>query len=132
MRKFLDKPLSSSVSKFILVGCCSTALDFAVYTLLSVKLSITVSKGISMIAASIFSYMVNKRFTFKNRNKTNIGYLVRFYIVFAANCVTNLGVNYSVYKFTGHKSAAFILATLCGMLVNYLGQRFFVFNDKKR
>ena len=132
MRKFIDALLPSPVLKFILVGGCSTGIDLAIYTLLSVRLSITVSKGISMIMASVFSYTVNKRFTFHNKDKTNIGYLTRFYIIFAANFVTNLGINYLIYKHTSCKFAAFMSATLCGMLVNYLGQRFFVFNGKKQ
>ena len=127
MRKFLGIFLSSSILKFILGGCCSTAIDFAVYILLSVKLSIIKSKGISLIIASIFSYVVNKRFTFQNKEKTNIGYLIRFYIVFFANFAINIGVNYFVYEYTGHKLVGFLIATICGMLVNYLGQKFFVF-----
>lgn len=131
MRKFLDAFLLRPVLKFILVGCCSTAIDFIIYTVLSIKMSITVSKGISMITASIFSYVVNKRFTFHNTDKTSIWYLARFYTIFAANFASNLGVNYIVYKSTGYKLAAFVLATFCGMFVNYLGQRFFVFNGRR-
>ena len=63
-----------------------------------------------------------------------MGYLVRFYLVFAANFAANLGINKMVYERTGQKTLAFILATLSGMMVNYLGQRFFVFKkgDQKR
>lgn len=80
-----------------------------------------------MILASVFSYIANKSFTFKNKSKENIRYLIRFYTVFAVAFAANLGVNYLVFQYTGYKIAAFILATLCGMSVNYLGQRFFVF-----
>ena len=67
--------LSSSIVKFLLVGGCSTGLDFVIYMLLSLRLPITVSKGISMILASVFSYVVNKQYTFENKEKTNAVYL---------------------------------------------------------
>ena len=130
IKKLRDMFLANSILKFIVVGGCSTIIDFCIYMILSIRVPITVSKGISMICASIFSYVVNKRFTFENTDKTDIHYLIRFYIVFAANFVTNLEVNYLIFTWTGKKLIAFVLATICGMTVNYLGQRFFVFNRK--
>lgn len=132
LKRYLNKLILNNILKFILVGGCSTAIDFVIYMLLSMRLPITISKGISMIVASIFSYIANKSFTFRNKDKTNIKYLVRFYIVFVANFLANLGMNYIIYGFTENKIVAFALATLCGMTVNYLGQRFFVFNGKTK
>ena len=120
--------LSSSIVKFLLVGGCSTGLDFVIYMLLSLRLPITVSKGISMILASVFSYVVNKQ----NKEKTNAVYLIKYYLTFAANFAVNLSVNYLVYSSTGYKLTAYVLATICGMTVNYLGQRFFVFTSTEK
>jgi putative flippase GtrA len=113
-----------------MVGGCSTGIDFVLYMLISLKLPITISKGISMIVSSIFSYYANKNYTFGNKEKTNVGYFIRFYLVFAANFGTNLGVNYLIYHSTGYKLIAYVMATACGLTVNYLGQRFFVFSKK--
>lgn len=130
MKRILAKLMRNSIFKFILVGGCSTGIDYIMYILLSLKLPITASKGISMIVASIFSYVINKIFTFENKDKTNMRYLIRFYFVFIINLGTNLVVNYLVYQNTGYKSFAFVLATLCGMIINYSGQKFFVFERK--
>ena len=43
------------------------------------------------------------------------------------NFITNLVVNFYIYKYTSEKLLAFIFATLAGMSVNFLGQNFFVF-----
>ena len=131
MKRLWDVFLSNSILKFVVTGGCSTGVDFIIYMLLSLRLPIIVSKGISMVAASVFSYIVNKRFTFENKEKTNAGYLFRFYMVFAVNLGTNLGANQFVFDKTGDKLIAFVLATLCGMTINYIGQRFLVF-DKRR
>ncbi len=132
INKWKETLLSSSIVKFLLVGGCSTGLDFVIYMLLSLRLPITVSKGISMILASVFSYVVNKQYSFENKEKTNAVYLIKYYLTFAANFAVNLSVNYLVYSSTGYKLAAYVFATVCGMTVNYLGQRFFVFTSTEK
>ena len=67
-----DKLLSSKIVRFVLVGGCSTGIDFVIYVLLSMQIPITISKGISMISASVFSYFVNKQYTF---GKDDVGIL---------------------------------------------------------
>ncbi len=129
IKKFCEKLKGSSLPRFLIAGCCSTAIDFAVYFFLSGKLPTAVSKGISMVVSSIFSYFVNKRFTFRSREKTSMGYLLRFYAIFALNLGANIGMNELVYRLSGYKILAFLCATAAGMTVNYLGQKRFVFRE---
>lgn len=127
MEKLFDKLFKSDLIKFVFVGGCSTGIDFMIYMFLSIQFSMAISKGISMICASAFSYFVNKNFTFEVKEKTNVVYLVKFYMVFVANFGSNLMSNYFVYGWLKSKIVAFICATLVGMTVNYLGQKFVVF-----
>lgn len=130
MREFIKKLIKNKIVRFVLVGGCSTIIDFIIYMLLSLRINITFAKGVSMICSSVFSYIANKNFTFLNKKKTNVAYLMKFYIVFMANFVANLGANRLVYAMTESKIVAFILATLCGTMINYLGQRFIVFGKR--
>lgn len=129
-RKYIKRIFKNSVFLFLVMGGCSTGIDFILYMVMSRSISVTVSKGISMIAASIFSYLMNKKYTFRNKEKTDFGYLFRFYLIFAVNFLTNLFINYMVLYHTGYKIAAYIIATCCGMTVNYLGQKYIVFKRK--
>ena len=131
MKSIIQKIVSNKVIRFVLVGGCSTLIDFIIYIFLSVKINITVAKAISMVCSSAFSYIANKNFTFSNREKTSIFYLIRFYVVFGANLITNIGMNRWIYMVSSNKVIAFGVATFCGMTVNYLGQRFIVFRGKK-
>ena len=70
---------------------------------------------------------MNKIFTFNKGKNYNQKYLIKFYIIFLLNLLTNIIVNYYVYKLTSVKLLAFILATLFGMTVNFIGQKFYVF-----
>ena len=119
--------LQKGFFRFIVVGGLSTVIDYSMYMLLSRHLLIELSKGISMMIASIFSYSMNKRFTFRNHKRTNSRYIIRFYEVVLINLIINMTVNTVVYRMTDLKTPAFILATCAGMAVNYFGQRFFVF-----
>ena len=58
-----------SQTRFLVVGGSSTLLDFIIYMLLSTKLNITISKFISMTVSSIYSFLINKNWTFNNKNK---------------------------------------------------------------
>lgn len=127
MSELFNKLYYSKVARFVFVGVCSTGIDFAIYILLSFYMTITPSKGISMICSSVFSYFANKIFTFEVKEKTNVVYLVKFYFVFAANFGSNLLTNYLLYNWLGSKVIGFIGATLVGMTVNYWGQKFIVF-----
>lgn len=130
MKNFVDKVSKNKIFRFLVVGGCSTFIDFIVYMLLSIRLDINLAKGISMIVSSIFSYFANKNYTFSNKDNTTISYLLRFYLVFGANFGTNLGMNYLIFSKTGYKLLAYVVATACGMMVNYLGQKFIVFECK--
>ena len=117
----------SSVFRFLLVGGTSTLFDFILYMALSPHVSVTIAKSVSMLLASLFSYALNKQFTFKDKTPSNFSHLLRFYIVFLANITVNVAINSILFAFTTRKIFSYIIATLLGMTVNYFGQRYFVF-----
>lgn len=121
------KKLEYQISIFLLVGGLATTIDFIVYNYLLNFFSINISKLISMLVSSLFSYFTNKIFTFNKGKGLNGRYLIKFYIVFILNVLANISVNYYIYKLTLIKLLAFILATFIGMLINFVGQKFFVF-----
>ena len=131
MKKMLKKIGDNEISRFLVIGGCATAIDFMLYLVISLKVSITFSKGIAMIVSSIFSYFANKIYTFDNRDKSDTTQVIKFYLVFVTNFFTNLSVNYLIYSFSGYKIVAFMIATICGMSVNYVGQKFLVFKKVK-
>lgn len=122
-----NNKLENQILIFIVIGGFATMIDFIVYSYLLNFFSINISKFISMLSSSLFSYFMNKIFTFNKGKNYNIKYLIKFYIIFLLNLLTNIFINYCIYKWTSIKILAFILATLFGMTVNFIGQKFFVF-----
>ena len=119
--------LENQILIFIIIGGLATTIDFIIYSYLLDFISINFSKFISMLVSSLFSYFMNKIFTFNKGKNYNSKYLIKFYIIFLLNLLTNIFVNYYAYKWTSIKILAFILATLFGMIVNFIGQKFYVF-----
>lgn len=118
--------------KFIIIGGCSTLIDYIIYMLLSIKLDVSISKLISMLCASIFSYINNKNWTFSNKEKTNTIMVVKYIGSQIVNISVNILVNAIMYKLLGIKTIAFIFATGTAMVVNYLLQNYIVFKGGKK
>lgn len=119
--------LEYQILVFLLIGGLATIIDFVIYNYLFSFFSINTSKLTSMLSSSLFSYFMNKIFTFNKGKNYNQKYLIKFYVIFLLNLLTNIFVNYYVYKLTSVKLLAFTLATVFGMTVNFIGQKFYVF-----
>ena len=130
MKRIIRRESLREVFLFVFIGGCSTAIDFILYLIFLHAVNVVIAKGASMIAASVFSYILNKTLTFKVRKQSDTGMVIRFYIVFVLNLLANVSVNWLFYSLLQTEVIPFILATAAGMTVNFLGQKYFVFMEK--
>jgi putative flippase GtrA len=117
--------------KFCLVGVCNTALTFAVFYILSEVLRVNYLLGsfLGYIAGVINSFILNKLWTFQNRDKAIGMQFTRFAVVNAISLGINLFIMYiCVERLHIAKMAAQIIATGFSTVTNYLGSRVLVFN----
>lgn len=134
MKRIIDEKLV----KFICVGICNTligsAVMFGLYNLCGV--SYWISSAANYIVGSVFSYFLNKHFTFRHRGRT-----MHSMIRFVLNIAVCYGIAYGVAKplavmiFAGlGNRVQENIAMLVGMCIftglNYLGQRFVVFREE--
>ncbi len=137
MKKLITKFFNKTFWKFILVGIANslfgTGVMFLFYNVF--HLSYWVSSASNYILGSILSYFLNKHFTFQNKERS-----VKSILKFAVNITVCYLVAYGVakplvqYMFSGlGTTLQDNLAMLAGMCIfvvlNYCGQRFFVFNN---
>lgn len=131
---FFDKSLLKFMAVGVLNTVVGTAIMFGFYNLL--HLNYWISSASNYFLTSILSYFCNKHFTFKNETK-GLGQILRF----AANIALCYLVAYGVakplvYRFLADcspvlKDNGAMLAGMClFVLLNYFGQRFFVFSGK--
>jgi len=135
MNKFFDIKLV----KFIFVGIGNTIFSaiimFLLYNL--VKFGYWGSSAVSYILGSILSYIVNKKFTFQNNDsffKTSIKFIITVVVCYImAYSIAKPFVNLILPK--THLAVNIIeqISLLFGMclftVLNYIGQRFFVFKE---
>lgn len=133
------KKVDVKLLKFILVGIINTlfgtAIMFLCYNLFHI--SYWLSSAANYFFGSILSYILNKYFTFGAKRKS-LFEIIRFII----NIVVCYSIAYGIAKpFTGYflisygKSMQENVAMFIGMCLfvclNYLGQRYFVFKEKR-
>lgn len=111
-----------------------------------------VSKGIGFMVGTVYTYFLNKRWTWRYTERSNKGMLLKFGVIYAISFVFNVAINkYGlelINDFTinfrlifsdqntmdlivlkGDKFLAFFFATLVSAVINFIGQKFFVFNQ---
>lgn len=137
MKDFFRRILDTSQVRFVIVGLINTAVGTAIMFLAynAFHLSYWLSSSLNYILASILSYFLNKYFTFKSQGKS-LKEVLRFALNIAICYLLAYGASQPLVKFIiKGASLAFIdnISMLVGMaffvILNYLGQRFFVFKS---
>ncbi|MFI3226604.1 MAG: GtrA family protein [Clostridia bacterium] len=134
MPKFIDK----KTIKFIIVGILNTIVGTSVMFISYNFLGLTywISSALNYIIGSIFSFFMNKYFTFSNSEKS-LKQVVLFILnislcYFMAYGISKPLVSYVLSGFG--TSIQENIAMLCGMCLfvalNYFGQRFIVFKNQ--
>lgn len=132
VKGLIKKVTDANVVRFLIVGGTSTIIDYLIYMVISTKLNLLLSKCISMLIACIFSFIANKNWTFRNKDKENYKMVLKFVGAQIINIGVNTGINYLMYNLTHSKTIAFVIATFIAMIINYLLQRFVVFKGDKK
>ncbi len=95
---------------------------------------INVAKTLSFLAGMVFAYFVNRAYTFEAHGQSNR--YVTFIALYLSTLAVNVGVNalvLYVIDFGKHidLALAFVIATGCSATLNFIGMKFFVFNQKQ-
>lgn len=118
---------TKTIAKFLVVGGSSTLLDYVIYWILSMFIHFNLAKTLSMFCSCVYSFFLNKMFTFQDKRKLSGGHVLRYIVSQAVNIGINVSINALVYGNTGIRILGMVSATAGAMIVNFLLQRFFVF-----
>ena len=119
--------LSPRFLKFCVVGLMNVLVDFLLYSgLLLLGVSPYVSRAVSWCGSCLFSYLINRRWTFKAGDR-GIWPLVRFCVVNLCSLGFGLILLYLFKTLGCGDTAAFFLSLPFTMTTNFLGYRFWSF-----
>lgn len=97
------------------------------YFLLLSSLGYNVAKTLSFITGSMVAYGLNKFWTFRNPSR-DTWEVLRFCVLYAATLGINVVVNHGMMTlWPGAAVIAAVCATGASMVLNFLGQKFWVF-----
>lgn len=129
MNNLPPSPLKKQLSRFLVVGLSAVATDFLCYFALLTFLPHAPAKGFSFIAGTVVAYFFNKYWTFeqKNYNHAEIG---RFIILYVSTLALNVAVNtLSLNLLPELTLFAFLAATSTSTILNFIGQKWWVFKN---
>lgn len=112
--------------KFCCVGAANCLVDFCVYLGLSYLMPIYAARTLAWAVACLFSYQVNKSWTFKAQDK-GFWPLLRFAVVNLCSLGLGLVLLYVFISLGSGKILAFFLCLPFTTLANFLGYRFWSF-----
>ncbi|HEY1046906.1 MAG TPA: GtrA family protein [Bacteroidia bacterium] len=149
------KVVLKQITKFGIIGVSAVLVDGIVYYFFSDILSVDskLSKGLGFLVGTIYTYFLNKRWTWKYTEKSNKGMLLKFALVYAVSMGFNVFINEYVitampdnvfeinmrsttetvnfFSIKSDKFLAFFFATVASAVINFFGQKFLVFNKVK-
>jgi putative flippase GtrA len=115
---------------YSMIGIISLLIDIIVYILLSdfFLISKSLSKIISFILASINSFLGNKIFTFKLKSY-NFREPMKFILLYSVSLIANSSTHdFFLNVFDGF--LPFIIASIVSIIINFGGQKIWVFKNK--
>jgi len=137
-----NKFLHQEILYFLSIGLFTTSIDFILYSIGQHFVSYSIAKACSFMLATCFSYLLHKHFTFRQKQH-KIKNMFRFAILYFLSMGLNVLMNslsialLSACIFISwltHREiliSAFLIATGFSTIVNFLGQKFWVFRNSE-
>lgn len=115
--------------RFLVGGGSAVIIDYVTYKLLLYfGMDVSLAKAISFICGSIVGFIINKLWTFESKSfyKSEI---LRYVILYAITAYINADVNDLALNLFQNQLFAFFCATCISTVLNFIGQKFFVFTN---
>ena len=117
---------SAQLSRFIVSGILAVTVDLLSYYMLANYLNYDLAKALSFICGTIVAFLANKYFTFKKYEKRNKE-IWQFILLYLSTLTINVVINRIVLDLSQILFLGFLVATACSAILNFLGQKFWVF-----
>ena len=125
------KQLRKEVQRFVVAGSLAVGTDMLVYYALLRAITHSPAKAVSFLCGSVIAYVVNKYWTFEKLERS-YAEMARFGTLYAATLGANVGVNkVCLVLAPGQVLFAFLCATGTSTVLNFVGQKWWVFRRER-
>jgi putative flippase GtrA len=127
----IDPKTKRQIIRFLFAGCGAVGTDTFVYFMLVHNylnyVGYNWAKFIAFISGTFTAFIINKYWTFESKQKS-LFEVVAFMILYFTTLGLNVSVNHIILYISGNLTIlAFVVATGCSTVANFLGQKFWVF-----
>lgn len=124
----INKIKKKELLRFLVGGGSAVATDYIIFKgLLYAGIDISISKAFSYICGAAVGFIINKFWTFESKffSKAEI---IKYISLYAISACLNTAINKLIIVIVDMQTFAFLCATGTSMVINFLGQKFFVFS----
>ena len=114
--------------RFILAWLFAVLVDLISYFSLLNYFTPNLSKVFSFMAGTFVAYIINKFWTFKKKQKSYLE-TIKFSLLYTFTMFCNVIINKVSLNYSQFIFLSFIIATGFSTILNFLGQKYWVFKD---
>lgn len=113
--------------RFLFGGGSAVAVDFVTYQIfLASGIPVGAAKALSFLCGSFVGFLINKLWTFESKAFSR-GEVLRYIFLYSCTAVINSFVNRITLWLLPVQTVGFLCATGISTILNFLGQKYFVF-----
>jgi putative flippase GtrA len=120
--------LKKELRRFLIAGLTAVGTDFITYYIILNFLhrDIDIAKTLSFILGTVVAFVVNKYWTFERYEKS-YKQIFQFTILYSTTLFVNVMANRLILDFAELFFLAFLIATGASTILNFAGQKWWVF-----
>jgi len=119
------------LTRFLITGCSATAVDLTIYYFLKNNISPSFSKAVSFICGTVVTFVLSKYWTFEVKERS-VKEILRFAFLYSSTLALNVSMNkFVLFTFPDWYFFAFLCSTGTSTIVNFIGQKWWVFKTIK-
>jgi putative flippase GtrA len=118
--------IKRELNRFLFAGLCAVFSDLLIYYILLKSLNSDLAKGISFLVGTIVAFIINKYWTFEKPDKS-VKEVLQFGILYSTTLGLNVMTNKIMLSYTSIVFLSFFVATGVSTILNFVGQKFWVF-----
>mgnify|MGYP002635382284 FL=1 len=118
--------IKKELKRFLVAGLSAVGTDLITYYILLNFLPHDISKAVSFLLGTIVAFVINKYWTFEKHEKS-YKEMMKFGLLYSLTLGANVMTNKMILEYTSLVFLAFLVATGVSTVLNFIGQKWWVF-----
>lgn len=123
----ISKIKKKELLRFLVGGGSAVLMDYITYKLfMNFGIDRNIAKGSSFVCGSIVGFLINKLWTFESKGFSKKE-IIRYIVLYSCTAFINAIINKATLMMISIEMLGFLSATGVSTILNFLGQKYFVF-----